>query len=222
MALFEARSLCKHYHAGTPYEVRALDSVSFGIELGSWTVLSGPSGSGKTTLLAILAGLDRPSRGDVLHDGQSLTGCSDAELTRYRRHTGFVFQDYALIPGLSAEENVYYPLLARGWPRALGRRRARELLSQFGLAQRISAKGKELSGGEQQRVGIARALASDPNVIFADEPTSNLDVETRKLIVDTLRCLNALGKTLILSSHDPVIVTAAQQIIELDKGKIKS
>ena len=222
MALFEVHQLCKHYHSGKPFEVRALDNLNFAIEQGSVNVLTGPSGSGKTTLLAILAGLERPTCGSVLFEGNSLIECSELELTRYRRRTGFVFQDYALIPGLTAEENVIYPLIAHGWPRRKRRQRARDWLGRLGLSKKLSTPAVLLSGGEQQRVAIARALGGDPAVIFADEPTSNLDPETAQLVLTTIKEVCASGKTLFLSSHDHVVLDMATEVFELEKGTLKS
>jgi putative ABC transport system ATP-binding protein len=221
MTLFETQSLCKHYHPGRPFEVRALHDVNLRIQQGSWTVMTGPSGSGKTTLLAILAALDRPTSGTVLFAGTNLVACSDAELTRYRRRTGFIFQDYALIPDLTAEENIVYPLIARNWPRARRRDRARQLLGQFGLPLRSTSRVRELSGGEQQRVGIARALAGDPEIVFADEPTSNLDMETSQMITAVFQNLRASGKTVIISSHDQQIISSATDVLQLENGAIK-
>jgi len=221
MTLFETQSLCKHYHAGTTFEVRALHNVNLRIQQSSWTVMTGPSGSGKTTLLAILAGLDRPTSGTVLFVGTNLAACSDPELTRYRRRTGFIFQDFALIPNFTAEENIIYPLIARGWPRTRRRDRARQLLGQFGLAFRSTNRVCELSGGEQQRVGIARALAGDPELVFADEPTSNLDMETAEMITAIFHDLRASGKTVVVSSHDPQIISAATDVLELENGIVK-
>src|SRR5262249_37539074 len=158
--------------------LRALDEVTLGIERGSLTVISGPSGSGKTTLLALLGALERPTRGGVLFEGQELGACSDVALARIRRRMGFIFQDFSLIPNLSAGENIAAPLIPRGIVRAERWRRAEELLARFGLRDRLAARAGELSGGEQQRVAIARALAGQPEVLLGDEPTSNLDPQT--------------------------------------------
>src|SRR4051812_9771753 len=166
MLLFETQGLCKYYHPGSRVEVRALEDVSLRIEHGSLTVVSGPSGSGKTTLLALLGALERPTRGRVLFEGKDLGPCSDVELTRVRRRIGFVFQDFSLVPSLSAGENIVYPLIPRGVARAERQRRARELLSRFGLEGKWALRARHLSGGEQQRVAIARALAGQPEVVL--------------------------------------------------------
>src|SRR5262249_54830717 len=143
-----------------------LDEVSLSIEQGSFTVVTGRSGSGKTTLLALLGALERPTRGRVLFAGKDFGDCSDVELARIRRRMGFVFQDFSLIPNLSAGENITYPLIPRGVPRAERQRRAQELLSRFGIGGKLTARAKELSGGEQQRVALARALAGQPEVVL--------------------------------------------------------
>src|SRR5581483_6536166 len=158
MWLFETRTLCKYYRTKAHAEIRAVDDVSLGVERGSITVLSGPSGSGKTTLLSLLGALERPTRGQVFFDGDNLGDCSGMQLARVRRRLGFIFQDFSLIPNLTVEENITYPLIPRGMPRAERSRRARELLAGFGMDDMLTARAKSLSGGEQQRVAIARAL----------------------------------------------------------------
>jgi putative ABC transport system ATP-binding protein len=221
MLLFETQSLCKFYRAGTRDEVRALDDLSLRIERGSVTVVTGPSGSGKTTLLALLGALERPTRGQALFEGKNLAKCSDVELARLRRRMGFVFQDFGLIPNLSAAENITYPLIPRGVPRAERLRRAQDLLSRFGIETKLTVRAQELSGGEQQRVAVARALAGQPEVILADEPTSNLDPATGRLLLEALRELHAAGTTLILSSHDPAVIALATRVYELEAGKLR-
>src|SRR6266850_4609797 len=167
MTILEVRELCKFYRAGSAAEVRAVQDVSLEVPSGSFTLLMGPSGSGKTTLLALLGGLERPTRGQVLFASRDLGGCSGVELARQRRRMGFVFQDFALIPGLPVWENITYPLIPRGLASAERYRRAQELLSQFGLLDKLAARPRDLSGGEQQRVAIARALAGRPEVVLA-------------------------------------------------------
>jgi putative ABC transport system ATP-binding protein len=221
MLLLETRALCKYYHAGTPAEVRALDDVSLGIERGSFAVLAGPSGSGKTTLLALLGALERPTAGQVLFEEKWLGNCSDVELTRVRRRLGFVFQDFSLVPGLTVGENITYPLIPRGVERAERSRRARELLSRFGLEGKLMARARELSGGEQQRVAIARALAGRPEVILADEPTSNLDQEAARTLLAVLQEVHAQGTTVLLCSHDPAALALAGRVYELQGGRLK-
>jgi putative ABC transport system ATP-binding protein len=222
MMLFETRALCKYYHAGSRSEVRALDDVSLSIERGSLTVVSGPSGSGKTTLLALLGALERPTRGQILFEGANLSDCSGMELARVRRRLGFVFQDFALIPNLSAEENITYPLIPRGIARTERRRRAHELLARFNMEGKLTVRARALSGGEQQRVAIARALAGQPEAVLADEPTSNLDPKMGQALLAIFQQLHAEGKTVILSSHDPQVIALATHVHELEEGKLKN
>jgi putative ABC transport system ATP-binding protein len=222
MLLFQTRALCKYYRAGSRAEVRALDDLSLDIERGSWTAVTGPSGSGKTTLLALLGALERPTRGAVLFEGRDLVPCSDVELARVRRRMGFVFQDFALVPHLTAGENITYALIPRRLARAARRRRALELLSRFGLASKAGVRAGQLSGGEQQRVAVARALAGRPEVVLADEPTSSLDPETGRVILAAFRELHAGGTTLVLASHDARVLELATHAYELEGGRLKN
>jgi putative ABC transport system ATP-binding protein len=221
MLLFETRGLCKYYRDGSRSEVRALDGLSLGIDRGSLTVIAGPSGSGKTTLLVLLGALERPTRGQIVFDARDLTDCSDVALTRARRRMGFVFQDYALIPNLTAEDNIIYPLIPRGVPRSERQRRAREALARLGMEDKLTVRARSLSGGEQQRVAIARALAGEPEVILADEPTSNLDAESSAALLAIFRELHAEGRTVVLSSHDPAVIALATAVYELKGGRLK-
>ena len=221
MMLWETRSLCKYYWAGSRSQAQALDDVSLGIECGSLTVISGPSGSGKTTLLALLAVLERPMRGQVLFEGNSLGDCSGMELARVRRKLGFVFQDFALIPNLTAEENITYPLIPARHRPSRCRRRARELLARLGMEGKLTVRARSLSGGEQQRVAIARALAGDPRAPLADEPTSNLDPAMGQLLLSIFREFHGQGKTIVLSSHDPQAIALATSVHELEGGKLR-
>jgi ABC-type lipoprotein export system ATPase subunit len=221
VTLLEARGLCMVYRPGSAAEVRALGDVSLSVEEGSFTVLTGPSGSGKTTLLALLGALDRPTRGEVVFRGRALAGLSDAERARVRRRMGFVFQDFSLIGGLSVWENVTYPLIPRGLRRAERFERARALLARLGMADQLFKRPKELSGGEQQRVAVARALAGRPEVLLADEPTSQLDPQTAGELLAIFREVHAEGKTVILSSHDPILVGLGTRVFELERGRLK-
>lgn len=217
MSLFETHRLSKKYRRGA---VTALADVDVRIEAGSWCVLRGPSGSGKTTLLAILGALERPTSGTVALDGHDLSRCSDIELTRVRRRLGFIFQDFALLPRLAVWQNVIYHLIPRGVPHVERRRRAFELLARFGLQDRGGARPEELSGGEQQRVAVARALAGDPEMILADEPNSNLDPAAGAVLLETLRQFHRAGKTVIVATHAPDLLEPATQVIELRDGRI--
>lgn len=220
MALFEVRNVSKIYRPGARNEVRALDDVSLTIEPGSFTALIGPSGSGKTTLLGLLGAMARPSQGQILFAERDLSKCSDVELARTRRRMGFVFQDFSLIPSLPVWENITYPLIPRGVGRADRHQRAGQLLERLGLADKMGARPCELSGGEQQRVALARALAVSPEVLLADEPTSNLDQAAAGMFAALLKEIHQEGKTIILGTHDPLLIGLARNIRELKAGKL--
>jgi putative ABC transport system ATP-binding protein len=221
MVLFETRSLCRYYRTNARTQTRALDDVSLVIDRGSITVINGPSGSGKTTLLALLGALERPTRGQVYFEGDNLGDCSGMQLARVRRRLGFIFQDFALIPNLTVEENITYSLIPLGLTRTQRSCRARELLARFGMEAMLSVRARSLSGGEKQRVAIARALAGQPEALLADEPTSNLDPSNAEALLQTVRQLHAEGKTVVLSSHDPAVIALATHRYELDRGKLK-
>ncbi|HXD88703.1 MAG TPA: ABC transporter ATP-binding protein [Urbifossiella sp.] len=218
MPVFETRSLCKVYGGSPP--VRAVNEVSLSMERGSVVAITGPSGSGKTTLLAMLGALERPTSGSVMFAGIDLTTCSSAELARVRRRLGFVFQDFALIPGLSAWENVAYPLIPRGTARRERFRIATQWLVRFGLAAKSATRAKRLSGGEQQRVAIARAFAGRPEALLADEPTSNLDADTADLFLAALVEFRSAGGAAAIASHDPRLVEAASERREMKAGNL--
>jgi putative ABC transport system ATP-binding protein len=218
--VLEARAVSKVYRAGTPAEVRAVEGVSLAVAAGSFTLLTGPSGSGKTTLLALLGALDRPTAGRVFFRGRDLHDCSDVELARVRRRLGFVFQDFALIPELSAWENVTYPLIPRGVRRAERYRLAGEALARLGLPGRLGARPAELSGGEQQRVALARALVGRPEALLADEPTSNLDERSGDAVLALLRQAHAEGTTVVLASHDGRARALATAVYALEGGRL--
>ena len=218
----DARDLAKHYVMGQAV-VRALDGVSLRIARGEFVGLLGTSGSGKSTLLNLIAGLDHPTAGTLEVFDQSLAGMSREQLSVHRRtNVGIIFQAFNLIPTMTAQENVGLAMMFAGVPRPERERRARALLEQVGLGGRRSHKPKELSGGEQQRVSIARALANNPEILLADEPTGNLDSRTAREILDVLRQLNAGGtRTIILVTHDAALAaTCVQRSLTLLDGKI--
>jgi putative ABC transport system ATP-binding protein len=219
--ILETHEVSKVYRRGGAGELRALQGVSVAIPRGSLVALTGPSGSGKTTLLALLGALERPSSGRVLFQGRELGRLSDVALARTRRSMGFVYQDFSLIPTLTVWENVTYPLIPRGVRRGERLARAGELLGRFGLENRLLARPRELSGGEQQRVALARALAGRPDIMLADEPTSNLDAASGRAVLDALRELHAEGRTVILASHEAPVIALASQVYALDGGKLK-
>jgi putative ABC transport system ATP-binding protein len=218
--IVEARQVCKYYRQGTPAEVRAVDGVSLPIRHGSFVVLSGPSGSGKTTLLALLGALERPTRGDILFGGRDLTRLADTELARVRRRIGFVFQDFALLPRLPVWQNVTYGLIPRGTPRQERLDHARSLLARFGLETKLQACPEELSGGELQRVAVVRALMGQPEILLADEPTSNLDPAAGSQLLAHFRDIHASGTTIVVATHDPLWRTLATDFYEMTAGRL--
>ena len=214
-----ARDLSHHYGSGET-AVHALRGVSLAIVEGELTAIMGPSGSGKSTLMHMLAGLDSPTAGDVWVDSVRLGDLDDAELTKLRReHVGFIFQFFNLLPMLTAEENVLLPLqLARRRP---DRAWLDELIARVGLSDRRRHRPSEMSGGQQQRVAVARALVSRPTVVFADEPTGNLDSATSAEILALLReSVDAYGQTTVMVTHDPNAAAIADRILFLADGRI--
>ena len=200
--------------------IPVLSDVSFAIEEGSTCAVVGPSGSGKTTLIAICAGLERPSEGVVMFDGVALHNTGEEELARIRnRSIGFIFQNFQLLPSLTALENVMVPAEIRGENHA--RSRAGDLLKQVGLDGRLHHYPVQLSGGEQQRVAIARAFMNRPKILFADEPTGNLDAETAQEIIKLIFDLNETrGTTLLLVTHDRELTRQASRVIRVRGGKV--
>jgi putative ABC transport system ATP-binding protein len=214
-----AAGLTKRYGAGDS-AVEALGGVSLEVREGHLTAVMGPSGSGKSTLMHILAGLDTPSEGGVKIAGTEITTLTDSELTKLRRrHIGFVFQFFNLLPMLTAEENVVLPLSIAGEKPDV--RWVDELLGRIGLADRRKHRPSELSGGQQQRVAIGRALVSKPTIVFADEPTGNLDSATSEEILNLLReSVDIYGQTTVMVTHEPRAAAIADRILFLDDGLI--
>jgi putative ABC transport system ATP-binding protein len=204
-------------------DVDALKGLSLRISAGEFLAVMGPSGCGKTTLLNCLSGLDDIDGGSVAVDGQDLNKLSDAQRSRHRAEKmGFIFQAFNLIPVFTAAENVELPLLLAGRPPSEARRRSEATLERVGLGKRKNHRPNELSGGEQQRVTIARALGGSPSIVWADEPTGNLDTETAASIMALLRDLNDNGLTLVLVTHDPVIGKMADRLVRMRDGAIES
>ena len=201
-----------------------LDDVSIEFGCGEFVVLLGKSGSGKSTLLNLIGGIDAPTTGDVRIDGKSITKMTDTARTIYRRnHIGFVFQSFNLIPTLTVEENVVLPveLSDNAVKRKAGKKRAKNLLEQVGLLERAKSYPDRLSGGEQQRIAIARALANDPIVVLADEPTGNLDAETGTKILQLLDQLTRqAGKNLVMVTHSEEVIGVADRVLHLRDGKL--
>ena len=221
--MIEAAGLERRYRLGDS-RIAALAGVDFVVARGEMVALTGPSGCGKTTLLNCLAGLDTPDAGTVRIDGALLSAMSDRERTDYRsRHMGFIFQAFNLLPVLSARENVELPLLVRGMPPADAGRRALAALDRMGLAERAGHAPSQLSGGQQQRVAVARALASEPTIIWADEPTGNLDSAAAGEVLDLLGSLHDDGAhTIVLVTHDRSVAERADRIVHLRDGRVEA
>ncbi len=217
--MLEVQSLTKTYNSGSR-SLTVLDSVSFNIKAGETFAIVGPSGSGKTTLLGLCAGLDRATSGSVVLNGIKLDDLNEDDRAAVRNeHVGFIFQNFQLIPTLTALENVMVPLELRGEKNAA--KTALDLLDRVGLADRKSHYPSQLSGGEQQRVSLARAFSNRPKILFADEPTGNLDDDTSQKVVDLIFDLNkAAGTTLVLVTHDLELANKTQKIIQLKGGKV--
>jgi putative ABC transport system ATP-binding protein len=204
------------------HKVEILRGIDFEIERGEFVAIMGPSGSGKSTLLGLLAGLDNPTTGQIVLDGEDITGLSEDQMALLRgRKIGFVFQSYHLLPTLTAEENVLLPFELTGGSGSSGRARARELLESVGLIERRDHYPVQLSGGEQQRVALARAFMVRPPILLADEPTGNLDSQNGQHILELLISLNEReGTTLVLVTHDPVLSARARRRIVLRDGLV--
>lgn len=221
--ILNVKSLTKTYdNAGR--DLTVLDAVSFAVPSGISCAIIGPSGSGKTTLLGLCAGLDRPSSGSVVLSGHALEDKTEDQLSRIRnRHIGFIFQSFQLIPTLTAVENVMVPVELRGGSYDEVHRRACELLEEVGLGHRMHHYTTQLSGGEQQRVAIARAFINNPDILFADEPTGNLDTETGAQVENLLFELNEKqGTTLVIVTHDNELAAKCDRTIRLKAGRIDS
>lgn len=218
--LLEARELTREFRLGGR-AVRALRGVSVAVRKGEYVAITGPSGSGKSTLLHILGGLDAPDSGSVVLEGVPLDRMGDSALTRIRLlRMGFVFQRFHLLPVLSALENVELPMAEAGVGRRERGSRARELLDYVGLSERASHRATELSGGEMQRVAVARALANRPALLFADEPTGELDLTTGRQVLDLFRRLNQDGMTIVVVTHDEHLAAEASRTIHLLDGRV--
>ena len=220
--IVEVREVKKSYHMGKVV-VPALRGVSFDVEEGEILTIFGPSGSGKSTLLQLIGGLDRPDEGEILIDGFDILKLSDNKLAEVRlTKLGFVFQFFNLLPRLTALRNVDLPLTIAGVPEKEALDRAREMLRLVGLEDRMNHRPSELSGGEQQRVAMARALINNPKIVLADEPTGNLDTKTGWEIIQLMKKLNEeKGQTFVVVTHDPYIAETADRIIHLKDGLIE-
>ena len=215
-----AVDVTKTYRSGNN-EVHALQGVSLDVHEGDLIAVIGPSGNGKTTLLNCLSGIDSIDSGQVFIDGQDIHSLNDADRTAHRgERMGFIFQSFNLIPVLSARENVEIPLVMAGLGPSEASERSAEMLERVGLSDRIDHRPRELSGGEQQRVAIARALVTTPAIVWADEPTGNLDSETAADIIDLLIEVNDNGQTVVMVTHDQAIASTGTRIVEVRDGQI--
>ena len=220
MALVELRNVSKIYHLGGE-EIRALDDLSLDIDGGEFISIIGPSGSGKSTLMHILGCLDTPTRGTLKLDGTEIQNASKRELARIRNEKiGFVFQFFNLLPKLNVMQNVELPMIYSGASSRERRERAMDALKLVGLENRSQHRPMQLSGGQQQRVAIARALVNSPKIVFADEPTGNLDSHTGEAILTLFRKLSEEGRTIALVTHDPEIAAVTPRRIEIRDGKV--
>ena len=219
MTILEAKHLCKEYNLDQR-RLTVLDDISLSISAGEFVVISGSSGSGKTTLLTLLSGLDQPTSGMVSLDGKEITGASEDELAPLRnRMIGFVFQSFHLVPSMTAKENIMFPAEIMG--SADAESRAMQLLARVGLADRADNMPSQLSGGEKQRVSLCRAMINYPKLLFADEPTGNLDSENGAMVLSQLIELKSeQGATLILVTHNPEIAQAADRVLQLRDGRL--
>src|SRR6267143_4132142 len=220
MPLVELRNVSKIYHLGGE-EIRALDDVSLDIDGGEFISIIGPSGSGKSTLMHILGCLDSPTKGTIKLDGTMIHAASPRELARIRnRKIGFVFQFFNLLPKLNVMQNVELPMIYSGVSGRQRRERAMAALESVSMANRAKHRPSQLSGGQQQRAAIARALVNSPKIVFADEPTGNLDSHTGEAILSLFRKLSTEGRTIVLVTHDPEIAAVTPRRIEIRDGKI--
>jgi putative ABC transport system ATP-binding protein len=219
--ILEGRGLERTYRLGE-VRVHALAGIDVRIHRGDFLILQGPSGSGKTTLINLLGFLDRPDAGRLFLEGRAVAEMKEETLSDLRRDRfGFVFQTFSLVPVLTAVENVEYPMILRGLPRSDRRGRATDLLRRVGLEGKTDVRPDLLSGGERQRVAIARALANEPEVVFADEPTANLDTQSADGILDLISELNHARKVAaVVATHDPRVVSRARRVLQLRDGRI--
>jgi putative ABC transport system ATP-binding protein len=212
----------RYYPAARSDPVKAVDCVDLELALGEMAVVCGPSASGKTTLLSLIAGLDRPGSGRVELFGRPLAEMSDAALTLLRRtHVGLLFRDFKLLPGLSAWENVALPLVPMGTPLRQRKRAAAGWLDRLGVAEVADRPPEQLSGGQQQHVALARALVNDPQLVLADEPTSQVDAASAETILATFEAMVAHGKTVIITTHDPTLVRSCPRRYHMIAGRLE-
>lgn len=223
MSVISVKNLYKIYRVGDS-KVRALDGVSFTIEKGEFCAIVGTSGSGKSTLLNMLAGLEKPTKGEIVIAGEHMEKKNENQLVKFRReHIGFIFQSFNLLPSMNALENVAMPLTFQGMDKDKRLKRAEEVLELVGLSKHKKHKPTQMSGGQQQRVGIARALVVQPEIIFADEPTGNLDSKTSAEVMELIKkIIREKNQTLVMVTHDDHLASFADRIFRISDGKIIS
>ncbi len=221
--VIRVEDLYKIYRVGSS-KVRALNGVDFTIEKGEFCAIVGTSGSGKSTLLNMLAGLEKPTKGEIVIAGEHMENKSENELVKFRReHIGFIFQSFNLLPAMNALENVAMPLTFQGMDKELRMKKAEEVLELVGLTKHKNHKPTQMSGGQQQRVGIARALVVQPEIIFADEPTGNLDSKTSAEVMALMKkIIREKNQTLVMVTHDDHLASFADRIFRISDGKIVS
>ncbi len=220
MSIISVKNLIKSFKSGDS-ELVVLKGLDIEISEGEFISITGKSGSGKSTLLYQLGLLDKPNSGKIFIDGSDISDLDNGERTKFRLNKlGYVFQDYALIPELTALENVMIPLMQQGMSTLSAKQRATESLEKIGLGHRVNNTPNKLSGGEQQRVSIARAIAHSPKIIFADEPTANLDTETSRTVLDAFLDLHKQGQTIVMVTHEPEYAEMTDRIVVLSDGKI--
>lgn len=221
MSVIEIKDLIKIYD-GSAVEVTAIDHVNLNIEAGEFTAIVGPSGSGKTTLLNMIGGLDNPTSGSIIIDGVDITRLKSKQLTDFRlKNIGFVFQSYNLIPVLTAAENTAFVMELQKREKSFINERTESILTDVGLRAKMNSRPNQMSGGEQQRVAVARAMASGPKFIIADEPTANLDTKNTEKLLEMMEEMNdKRGITFIFSTHDQRVISKAHRIIVLEDGRI--
>ena len=219
--LIQAQNLSLHYGKDETL-VKALDEVSLDIQAQEFTAIVGPSGSGKSSLLHLLGGLDRPNSGQVFLEGKAIDKLSDRDLSRFRRdHIGFIFQAYNLIPVLTVEENIEYVMVLQRLRKHIRHQKVKNILARVGLEGKQNRRPNELSGGQQQRVAVARAVVSSPSIVFADEPTANLDSHSAQNLMEMMKQFNEQdGVTFVFSTHDERIRQLAKRVVTLEDGKI--
>jgi putative ABC transport system ATP-binding protein len=214
------KKLLKKFRMGET-ELIALNNLSFEIPTGQFVAITGRSGAGKSTLLYTISLLDKPNNGDIYIDGQDIAALTDHKRVQYRRDNfGFVFQEYALLPTLTALENVMLPMLMQGLPRVVAAKKAMEALAKADLPDKPQHLPSQLSGGQQQRVAIARGIAHNPKILFADEPTANLDYESSRHVLDTFLKLNKSGLTIVMVTHERDYAKIADRDLEMFDGRI--